>query len=564
MIPSYEQISALLTAPGRMFEIEQRTIAGVPLRTWKNAPLTLRQVLESTRKFNDRIFISYESEQLTYAEHNRRVALLATRLSRDLKVRKGDRVAIAMRNFPEWSIAFWAIVSIGAIAVPLNAWWTAEELDYALRDSGASVLFADPERALRLEGKLPSLALSGLIVARTQGQATPHIKLEDLLSSSEAEPSLPTASIDPEDPATILYTSGTTGRPKGALGTHRNICSVITTLGFLGVRALLRAGGALQDLAQMQNTQQVFLLTVPLFHVAGCHGVLVTTFASGGRVVMMYKWDAQLGLELIERERVTAINAIPTMVWQLLERPEIATRDLSSLRIVGYGGAPAPPELRRRVAAALPTVMPGTGYGITECSSVISGAYGADYAERPDSAGLPIDICDVIAVDDQGVEVPPGELGELWVRGPNVVRGYWNQPEATAQVFTDGWFHTGDIGKIDAAGFVFIVDRKKDMIIRGGENVYCAEVEAVLLECVGVKSVAVIGLPHAALGEEVGAVVQIVSALEVTADRLEEYARRKLAAYKVPSKFWLRTEPLPLSASGKILKRELREEAART
>jgi long-chain acyl-CoA synthetase len=338
---------------------------------------------------------------------------------------------------------------------------------------------------------------------------------------------------------------------------------VITTLGFLGVRALLRSGGALQDLAQMQNAQQVFLLTVPLFHVAGCHGVLVTTFATGGRVVMMYKWDAQLGLELIERERVTAINAIPTMVWQMLECPEIATRDLSSLRIIGYGGAPAAPELRRRVAAALPKVLPGTGYGITECSSVISGAYGADYAQKPDSAGLPIDICDVIAVDDRGAEVPRGKLGELWVRGPTVVRGYWNQPEATAQVFTDGWFHTGDIGKIDDSGFVYIVDRKKDMIIRGGENVYCAEVEAVLLECAGVKSVAVIGLPHAALGEEVGAVVEIASLEEVSEDLLQEHARRKLAAYKVPSKFWLRTEPLPLSASGKILKRELREQAAR-
>jgi long-chain acyl-CoA synthetase len=559
MIPSNEQIAALLTARGQPFEMEERTIHGVPLRSWKNAPPTLRHVLEASRRFSDRIYIAYEGEQLTYDEHYRRAAVLAGRLVQDFGIRKGDRVAIAMRNFPEWAVAFWATVSIGAIVVPLNAWWTAGELEYALADSGARLLFADRERAERLAEKLQQLELAGVIVARSGQVAAPLTGLEDLLGGETAQV-LPAVSVEPDDDATILYTSGTTGRPKGALGTHLNICSFITTIGFLGVRALLRAGGTPETLAQLRDVQSVSLLTVPLFHVAGCHGALVSSLATGGKVVMMHKWEAKKGLELIERESVTTLNAIPTMIWQMVDHPDIAKRNLASLKVVAYGGAPAAPELRRRVAAAIPAALAGSGYGITECSAVISGAYGEDYAAKPDAAGTPAPVCDVIAVDDRSTELPRGMLGELWVRGPNVVKGYWNNPDATAQTFSNGWFHTGDIGKIDAEGCVYIVDRKKDMIIRGGENVYCAEVEAALLECRSVKGAAVIGLPHRELGEEVGAVVQVDPECPVSAEELQAHARSRLAAFKVPTRLWLRTEPLPLGPTGKVLKRDLREQ----
>lgn len=560
MIPSNEQIATMLTAPGQMFEIEQCSIRGLPLRTWKHAPLSLRHVIESSLGFNDRTYIVYEGERLTFAEHYRQVTAVAVRLVQEFGIRPGDRVAIAMRNFPEWSVAFWATVSVGAIAVPLNAWWAADELMYGLADSGAKLLFADQERVDRLVGKLAPLGLSGVIVARAAGLTAPFTDIEALLASAPREVALPPASIDPDDDATIFYTSGTTGLPKGALGTHRNICTMVNTFGFFGARAVLRAGGTLQDLAQLRQVQQTALLTVPLFHVTGCHGVLLTALAAGGKIVMMYKWDAQRALELIERESVTVLNTIPTMVWQLLDDHERAPRNLSSLRSIGYGGAPAPPELRRRVSVAIPAALPGAGYGITECSAAISGAYGRDYADHADSAGLPIPICEVIAVDEDGREVARGELGELCVRGPNVVKGYWNNQEATQQAFGDGWFHTGDIGKLDAENFLYVVDRKKDMIIRGGENVYCAEVEAVLLEDRRVKSAAVIGIPHQVLGEEVGAVVQIDPAHPISEDELREHARGRLAAYKVPTRLWLRTEPLPLGATGKILKRELREQ----
>jgi long-chain acyl-CoA synthetase len=559
--PSYAQIAAMLTAPGQMFEIESRSIRGITLRTWKNAPPTLRHILEGSRRFADSIYISYEGEHITFAEHYRQVAALATRLVSDFNVGKGERVAIAMRNYPEWSVAFWATVAIGAVAVPLNAWWTADELSYGLKDSGAVVLFADPERVQRLAGKFAALNLRAVIVARGKEVAAPFTDLNLTLRDPPAQNALPaTTPIDADDDATIFYTSGTTGFPKGALGTHRNICSMVVSGGFLGVRALLREGGSLKDLAQLQSTQQVLLLAVPLFHVVGSHGVLLNALVTGSKIVMMYKWDPQQALDFIEREAVTILTTTPTMVWQLVDLPDIASRDLSSVRTVVYGGAPAPPELRRRVAQLMPTALAGTGYGITETSAVISGMYGTDYGAKPDSAGVVNPICDIKAVDDAGHEVPQGQLGELWIRGSNVVKEYWNKPEETAAAFTDGWFHSGDIGRIDAEGSVYIVDRKKDMIIRGGENVYCAEVEAAIMEHPAVKGVAVIGVPHRTLGEEVGAVIQVDPSHEVSPKHLQEHAGIRLAAFKVPTRLWLRTEALPLGATGKILKRELREQ----
>jgi long-chain acyl-CoA synthetase len=559
--PSYDKINAMLTAPQQMFEIEQRSIRGSTVRAWKNAPPTLRHILESSRRFSDRVYIAYEDEQLTFGDHYRLVGALATRLVKDFGIGRGDRVAIAMRNYPEWSAAFWAIVSIGAVAVPLNAWWTGDELAYGIKDSGSRLLFADAERAERVAGRIGELGLKGVIVARGENLASQYTDLRRLLADLPADIGLPeTAPCDPEDDATILYTSGTTGFPKGALGTHRNICSMAVSGAFLGVRALLREGGSLNDLAQMQKVQQVLLLAVPLFHVVGSHGVLLQSMVGGSKIVMMHKWDAQRALELMEREKVTALNATPTMVWQLVDHPDIAARNLAAVGVVGYGGAPAPPELRRRIAELMPAAMPGTGYGITETSSVISGMYGSDYRARPASAGVAIPICDIKAVDEHGRDAPPGQLGELWIRGSNVVKGYWNKPEATAEAFTDGWFHSGDIGRIDEDGYVYIVDRKKDMIIRGGENVYCAEVEAALMDHPAVKGAAVIGIPDRVLGEQVGAVVHVDATQDVSAEDLQEHARRRLAAFKVPSRLWLREEPLPLGATGKIMKRELREQ----
>jgi long-chain acyl-CoA synthetase len=332
---------------------------------------------------------------------------------------------------------------------------------------------------------------------------------------------------------------------------------------YLGVRAVLRAGGKLNDLARFGSVQQSTLLPVPLFHVTGCVGVLVNMLAGGGKSVMMYKWDAERALELIESERITMCACVPTMAWQLAESPDLAKRDLSSLLAISYGGAPATPELMRRLRTAFPSAQYSSGYGLTEAATVVSNNAGADYLARPDSAGVALPICDVKVVDGQGREVARGEPGELWLRGPNVVQGYWNRPEETTRSFTDGWFHSGDVGRIDEERFIYIVDRIKDMIIRGGENVYCSEVEAVLVEHPKVKAAAVFGLPHAVLGEEVGAVVQVDPEDPVNQADLESHARQRLAAFKVPSRVWFRQEPLPVSPAGKVLKRELREQVLR-
>jgi long-chain acyl-CoA synthetase len=299
---------------------------------------------------------------------------------------------------------------------------------------------------------------------------------------------------------------------------------------------------------------------VPFFHATGCHSVLVANLAAGNRLVIMHKWDAGRALELIERERVTTFGGVPAMVWQVIEHPDFARRDLSSLRAVAYGGAPAAPELVRAIEELFPGRLPSNGYGLTETSSVTTVNAGADYVRRPDSVGVPIPVCDVKVVDDDGRVLPTGEVGELWIKGPNVVKGYWNKPHETAESFSDGWLHSGDLARIDDEGFVYIVDRAKDLVIRGGENISSVEVEAALFEHPAVTDAAVIGIPHPVLGEEVGAVVHTMPGAAVTEDELREHVAARLAAFKVPARIWFWAEALPRNPAGKILKRQLKQQ----
>jgi len=546
-----------LTRPGEICEIEPMSLGGVPTRCWKNIPPSMPALIEASRGHGDRDFIVYGDERLSYEQHYRRVAALAHRLIDEYGVRKGDRVAIAMRNYPEWPIAFWASVAVGAIAVPLNAWWTSRELAYGLRDSGAKVAFVDDKRLERIRDIEEDLPLAHIIAARC---TTRPEGVADVAACFEGIPqdiSLPDINLLPDDDATIFYTSGTTGFPKGTLGTHRNFCSVLGALTFNGARTVLRLGGRVEDLAAMQAIPQAALMTVPLFHVTGCHGIMLTMLVSGGKLVFMYKWDPRVTLDLIESERITMLTGVPAMMWQLLQEPDIDRRDLSSLLSLGYGGAPAPPELLRKIREKAPDCMVANGWGITETSSMICGITGQEYVDNPESVGPPPPACELRVVDTRGNDVPAGEMGELWVRGPNVVKGYWNNPAATAEAFTDGWFHTGDVGRIDGEGFVYILDRLKDMIIRGGENVYCAEVEAALVEHPGVDAACVFGIPHQVLGEEIGAVV--VAPDGVDEGELREFAAERLAEFKVPSRIWMRVEPLPLGVTGKVQKKDVRE-----
>ncbi|HKP63223.1 MAG TPA: class I adenylate-forming enzyme family protein [Polyangiales bacterium] len=560
--PSVAEVTRELTSAGALFELEERDVGGRRVRYWKNFPRTLAEVVRAALHHSDKTYLVYEDERLNYAQSFERVAALSAHLIAS-GVRPGDRVAIAMRNLPEWVMAFWASTLTGAVVVPLNAWWKGAELTYGLSDSGSRVLLCDLERAELLASHLPETNVQQVIVARAP-LTTPLP--EGMLRFEEVWPryhgaALPELGISPEDDATIFYTSGTTGRPKGALGTHINICSNIGSSMYARYRTAMRNGEDFTQLiVQALSRQPAFLLSVPLFHVTGCHSGLTMNTFMGTKIVMMHKWQPERALELIEREKVTLFGGVPSMVWQVLESPDFARRDLSSVLTVSYGGAPAAPELVRRIKQSFPQSSASNGYGLTETSALACSNAGIDYERKPDSVGVQVALCDIKVVDVDGKELPAGEVGELCIRGANVVRGYFGKPEATALTFRDGWLHTGDVARIDEEGFIYILDRAKDMLIRGGENVYCVEVEDVLYSHPAVMDAAVIGIAHRVLGEEVGAVVQLAPGFTVSAEQLREYAAERLANFKVPVRIELRVEPLPRNPNGKIMKRELKRE----
>jgi long-chain acyl-CoA synthetase len=470
-------------------------------------------------------------------------------------IQPGDRVAIAMRNYPEWITAFAAITSVGAIAVSMNAWWKVDELAYGLEDSGARVLICDTER---LGNALVPLATTELRALVVRGEGPLPDGADHLEAVIELGAPLPDVTIDPDDDVTILYTSGTTGNPKGAVSTHR---AVLSALMAFACRATASAMMKPEDTAG-HPYPNCFILSVPLFHVTGCVAVMLSCFASGTRLVMMYKWNPERALELIERERVTHFVGVPTMSWDLLESPDFPERDTSSLLSVGGGGAPAPPELVRRIDANFKSGRPGIGYGMTETNAYGPQNAGDDYMRKPTSAGRVVPTVQLRVTGENDVLLPTGEVGEIWFRGANLIRGYWNNPEATAETLVDGWLRSGDIGRIDEEGFIYVQDRAKDMVLRGGENIYCAEVEAALYEHGDVYEAAVFGLPHERLGEEVAAVIHPKPGRVVDVGAIRDHVAQRLAAFKVPSYIEVTETPLPRNPAGKFLKRELREEIA--
>ncbi|HLI45499.1 MAG TPA: class I adenylate-forming enzyme family protein [Acidimicrobiales bacterium] len=559
---SYEEAMAAVTAPGQRFEVGTAVVRGVETKVFVNAPLTLREALGMAHQRGDQPFLVYEDERWSFGDVGRQVAEIGSVLVNRYGVRKGDRVAIAMRNYPEWVTTFAAVVSIGAISVSMNAWWTEAEIDYALEDSGAKVLVADPERLARSAGPAARLGVRLVGVRLAEGAELPAgaERLDDVLVAG-AE--LPEVEIDPDDDATILYTSGTTGQPKGAVSTHRAILQALMGFGCRVAGEALRRQSAGDGAASPAiAAEPVFILVVPLFHVTGCVAVMLSCYLGGAKLVMMYKWDPGRALELIERERVTNFVGVPTQSWDLIEHPRFSEFDTSSLLSVGGGGAPAPPELVRRVASNFGSGRPGIGYGMTETNAYGPQNAGEDYLSHPTSTGRGTPILDLEVRDPDGRPLPAGERGEIWFKGPHLIRGYWNKPEATAETIVDGWLRSGDVGRIDEEGFVYVEDRAKDMVLRGGENVYCAEVEAVIYEHPAVYEAAVFGVPHERLGEEVAAAVYPKPGATLTPEELREHVAQRLAPFKVPSRVVIVGEALPRNAAGKILKRQLREELA--
>jgi long-chain acyl-CoA synthetase len=560
---SLADVHARLTAPGAPFEMVEAEVRGERLRVWKNAPPTLREVFLVGRGFGERTFLVYEDERASFEAFAKASIVFAHELQ-TLGLAKGDRVAIAMRNVPEWPVAFFGTILAGGVAVPLNAWSTGPELEYMLVDSGARLAVADAERFDRLKAHLdacPDLRLTLVSRAGELGHAKAE-SWESLIGKTSDWTNLPAFELPkidlaPDDDATIFYTSGTTGKPKGALGTHRNVCSTLLSRPYGIAAAALRRGEA--PPAPDPNVQKSTLLSVPFFHVTGCMSMLIPSLASGSKMVTMRRWDVVEALKAIEREQINFAGGVPTIPWQLVEHPDFAKYDTSSLEGFAYGGAPAAADLVRRLRTSVPASQLATAWGMTETAGAFTVVSGEDYETRPTTCGYTMPIGDMRIVGANGEDRPVGETGELWVRGPHVVKGYWRNSAATEATFGGGWLRTGDIAKLDAEGFCYIVDRAKDMLIRGGENIYCVEVENALAAHPDVIDAAVVGRPHRELGEEPVAVVTVKTGSDLTEDALRAFALIRIAAFKAPVKILMQHEMLPRNANGKILKRELRK-----
>lgn len=561
-MPTRAEAIALLTGPGQPFELEEVEHAGGPWRIYKNTPSSMAQLLRGTAAHGDRDYIVFEGERLTYAEHLRQVGGLAAHLA-SIGVGKGDRIAVGMRNYPEFPVGFWSAIATGAVSVPLNAWWTGPEMVYAINDSAAKVLFLDDERYERIAPHLAELpSVVATVVCRSRVELPDDVtRWEELRDAFSADASLPDVDIAPDDLASIMYTSGTTGFPKGAMHSHRNHLTNIFNSILGGAAGAVAAGTTPAPGAPPPARQPAMFSMFPFFHIGGM-STLYLAPATGMKLVTLYKWDLDKAIDALVAESVSSMAVVPMLFRQILDSPRVDELSPDVLAGIASGGAPVPPDLITRTESQFAAkVAPANAYGLTETTSGVVTNSGSDYFAHPNSVGRAVPGADIrIVGPDDGLDQPQGDVGEIWVHGPNVVAGYWNNESATAASFTDGWFHTGDLGYVGDEGFVYIVDRLKDVVIRGGENVYCAEVEAALFLHPDVADVAVIGLPDESFGEQVVAVVERRAGSDLGAADLQRFAAERLARFKVPSTVVFRDEPLPRNATGKILKRDLRDE----
>jgi len=558
MTQRYDDVARALTAPGAPFEVITETVRGRPMKTFKNRERSLREKVAAAAARGDVPFLVQGDSRISYGEFGRRVWGAARALARDHGLAKGDRVAILSYNCPDWIIALFGATCAGGIAVGLNGWWAPEELEYGLADSGSRFLVVDERLFPRVEpllGHLPGLERIFYIGEHARSGTVP---IAELLEPHDAPPSVP---IEEDDPFVILYTSGTTGRSKGCITTHRGTIAQVTGILFANLASAAVSG---TSLLPPSGTQPASLLTSPLFHVGGLHSIVCTQMTIGARLVFSRgRFDAEEVMQLIERERISIWSAIPTMLHRVVHHAAIRDYDLSSLRGISFGGAPTPPETIERAREVL-TIEPSfaNAYGLTETHGVATLNGGKDVLERKTSVGRPLPILDMKIADAEGKELPDGQLGELLIYGPTITPGYWNRPDATAETVRDGWLYTGDLGYRDGDGFYFVVDRAKDMILRGGENVYCTEIENCLADHPEIDEAAVVGVPDAELGERVKAIVRRVPGSALAESAVRAHVAAHLASFKVPEIVEFTTEPLPRNPAGKLLKNALRGRGA--
>ena len=530
--PIFETVSA----PGSPFEIGEQ--GGV--RQFAKAPPDINMLIEAARFHGDKTFIVEGNRRLSFEETFRfRDALVPL-----LKIERGDHVAICMRNRAEWMIGFLAAQRSGGVTALVNSRGSPEELAAAVQGVDAKLVLADAERATLL---------------REGGYAGRIIEADDFPTEGIDNPGIEYTAASPGDPCAILFTSGTTGRVKGAVLSHKNLITGIMSMQMSGLMVLHNMANQMNigvDVILANMPQQAVLQVYPLFHISGLGAAFLSPLFAGTKVVIMRRWNAVDAMKIIQEEQISQFTAVPAMLWDMVGASKNEGADLSSLRNIGTGGQALPVNLLDEIRELCPGAVMGTGYGMTECSGSVAMAVGEDFIRNRASAGRVLNLVDMKVVDPNGKELPNGEAGEIVVRGAMVMQGYWNNPEATAEVLgEDGWLNTGDVGYIDDEGYVFIVDRKKDMVISGGENIYCAEVERVMSEMPEVTECAAFGIPDNRLGE---LLVSVAVADGIDEQTIIKTVGEKLAKYKAPGKVVFSSEPLPRNAVGKVDKVKLR------
>jgi long-chain acyl-CoA synthetase len=556
---TYDEVVALLTGPGAPFEIREEPVLGRRMRNFARRERSLREKIANAGLRGDVDCLVQGERRISYAEFARRVFGAGHALRDGFGLRRGDRVAVLAYNSPDWLMALFGAVSVGGIGVGLNGWWSSEEIAYGLSDSGSRFLVVDERLWPRVEPVVSGAADLERIFFIGERPPRGTVPVAEILAPSDRVPEDP---IDEDDPFVLLYTSGTTGRSKACITTHRGTVTQVLGVIFAGVAGRLLGTGA--NPVPDDGSQPASLLTSPLFHVGGLHSGVCTALTAGAKLVFSEgRFDAEQVLRLVERERISVWGAIPTMLHRVVHHPKVGSYDLSSLRAISFGGAPTAPETIEKAREVLP-VEPSfaNAYGLTETHGVATLNGGKDLLDRKTSIGRALPVLDMKIVDEEGREVPEGRLGQLVIQGPTVTPGYWGRPDATAEAIRDGWLQTGDLGYRDAEGFTFVVDRAKDMILRGGENVYCVEIENCLAEHPEIDEAAVVGVPDTELGERVKAIVRRRPGSALSTDAVRRHVAAHLASFKVPEVVEFSEAALPRNPAGKLLKNLLRGSGA--
>lgn len=544
-----------LIAPGSPFEVV--TPEQGP-RHFRLAPSNLLEAIEVGRQYGDREFVVWEQQRLTFTQFFQQVDRLAGQLAQRFGVRQGDRVAIAMRNQPAWLVAFVAIQRCGAVCVPLNSWGLRDELFHGLQDSGASLLLCDEPRLHLLEQDLGEGKLTAIVVGLAESQTLPAgcERYEAVLAAPAVD--VPEVQVKAGDPALIMYTSGTTSLAKGVMSSHGAVCQAMTALEFQGAFCAMSSP---QRIAVVINSgyPPTTLMAVPLFHVSGLHAQFLLALRTGRRLVLMYKWDVDKAIDLIRDERCTQFNGAPVMMQQLLNSPRFGSADTASLFGLGLGGAAPSSSLLAHLTERKPEAIGGSGYGLTESNGIAAAIGGDQFVYKPSAVGWPLPIVEVRIGDSPHEPLEQGQSGLIWLRSPTLMSAYWNLPEASAETLQDGWLDTGDIGRLDDEGFLYITDRAKDLINRGGEKISAGEVESCACEIPGVIEAAAFAVADEALGEALVLVVRSDAQPAPSSEQVCAFISQRLAAYKVPAQVYSQREPLPRNASGKLLKATLKK-----